>query len=123
MSWRHLAERLDKVAVRTFDRGGIAFQKMNGLVPVGASVAIPAEFDGNFKQIDVRDGVEVLTSQPVAWIHYADFTAQSVALPAKGDQLIVPSGDPFAGTYVVSSAEQDSDGTGATLRLVKAHKT
>lgn len=118
-NWRDLAAALDRVVVRTFDFGGILFQKMANDAAVGAPVAIPAEFDGAFRELQVRDGIEAPTMQPVAWVHFADFPAGTV--PEEDDRLIVPAG-PFADTYAIAQVETDSDGTGATLRLVRLSK-
>ena len=120
MTWRDLADRLDQVVNATFDHGGITFQKMNGTTPVGTPVGVPVEFDGAFKEIEVHDGVQSTTMQPVAWIHFADLAAFAL-VAEEGDRLIV-TGGPFADVYVVSSVEPNSDGTGAELRLTRRIK-
>ena len=119
MAWRDLADRVDQVAVRTFDFGGITFQKMAEGVASGAAFGIPAEFDGAFKELQLQDGVEAATMQPVAWVHYADFPAD--VRPEEDDRLTVPAG-PFAAIYAIAQVEPNSDGNGALLRLVKLHK-
>ena len=113
--WRALADTVDRITVLTFDHGGITFQKMNGLAPVGLPVGVPVEFDGAFKEIDIHDGVQATTMQPMAWIHFANFTALGL-VAEEDDQLIVPGG-PFADTYVIASVDTNSDGTGGQLRL------
>lgn len=116
MAWRDLADRVDRVAVRTFDFVGITFQKMANGVAVGAAVPIPAEFDGAFRELQLQDGVEAATMQPVAWVHYADFPPD--VRPEEDDRLTVPAG-PFADTYAIAQVEANNDGNGAILRLVR----
>lgn len=121
MSWRDLAARVDQIAVRTFDYGGILFQKMDAEgVPLGEPVGIPADFDGAFKEFAVEAGEQAATMQPAALVHFADFPPG--VMPEEDDRLIV-AGGPHAATYVVASVEVNDDGSGGMLRLVKRAKT
>lgn len=120
MGWRDLAAAVDRIAVHSFDHGGILFQKVDAAGdPAGDPLPIPAEFDGAFKEVAVGDGVKATTMQPVAWIHFGDFP--NGVRPEDDDRLIVSDGQ-FAGTYVVASVEANDDGSGAILRLVRRSK-
>lgn len=120
MAWRELAAQVDKIAVRTFDYGGILFQKMDAAgAPLGDPFGIPADFDGAFKEFAVEAGEQATTMQPVALVHFADFPPG--VMPEEDDRLIV-TGGPHAATYVVASIEINDDGSGGMLRLVKRTK-
>jgi hypothetical protein len=115
-NWRALADAVDRAAVRTFDFGGVLFQKMANGVASGAAVPVPAEFDGAFKSLQLEDGGEAPTMQPTAWVHYADFPPG--VRPEEEDRLAIPAG-PFAGVYAIAQEEPNGEGTGALLRLVR----
>lgn len=120
MAWRDLAAQVDKIAVRTFDYGGILFQKMDAAgAPLDDPIGIPADFDGAFKEFAVEAGEQASTMQPVALVHFADFPHG--VMPEEDDRLTV-TGGPHAATYVVASVEINDDGSGGMLRLVKRTK-
>lgn len=118
MAWRDLAENLDATVVRTFDYGGVSFQKMNGNAPVGAPLPLPAEFEGAFVSIDTGDGTQASTVGPALTVHYADLGELA---PERGDHFILASGR-AAGTYVVDDVEPNDDRTGAVLKLKRRTK-
>lgn len=115
MAWRALAAALDREVVHAFDHGDVTFQKMNGAAPIGAPVAIPAEYDGAYLSLS-DDGLTAGTRKPSFTVHYGDFPPG--VRPKSGDRLVVITGE-VAGTYDVDHYEEDADRTGAVLIVRK----
>lgn len=117
MAWRDEAARLNRLAVKAFDYGGVSFQKMNGVITVGPPVPIPGDFSAAFLEVGGGDRVEGASRSPAIDVHYGNFP--DGVRPEAGDRIILASGE-AAGIYVVDTPEDNEDRTGAMLRLRKA---
>ena len=114
MSWRDLADELDRGVVETFDYGDISLRKMVDGAPVGVAIPLPGDFEAAFQSIRVTDGLETATVGPAVTVHFGHLP-DGVAI-ARDDRIVLATGR-HAGTYLVAEVEPNSDGTGAVLKL------
>lgn len=114
MAWRDLATALDRIVIHAFDETGVSLQPMAAGSPVGAPIAVPADFDPAFVDQTIDNGQVVGIQRIVADIHLGDLPVDTTIVP--GWRLIV-AGGPNAGTYVVDAVESNTDKTGVRLRL------